>query len=103
MPKTNPHSKLKLNDVPLMHKSAGSLRNAIQTGLIHLQDGSQVKYWFVSKHVQPGKGRTRFDFQDGQTAYLSGAFCCEVWVSDDAIKNKESMLSYIAAVDGTMP
>ncbi len=96
-------SKMALNYTALMHKSAASLPNSIQTGFIHLDDGSRVKYWFISKHVQPGKGLTRFDFQDGQTSYLSGAFCCEVWVSDDAVKNKESLLNYIAQVDGSMP
>lgn len=96
-------SGMKLNDVALMHKSHASLPNGIQTGLIHLQDGGRVKYWFISKHVQPGKGLTRFDFKDGQIAYLSGTFCCEVWVSDDAAKNKESLLAYIARVDGSMP
>lgn len=84
-------------------KSSGILPNAIQTGLIHLEDGSHVKFWFINKHVQPGMGLTRFDFQDGQKAYLSGAFCCEVWVSDEAVKNKDSLLNYIAEVDGSMP
>ena len=96
-------SKMKLNYIELMHKSAGTLPNSIQTGFIHLQDGERVKFWFINKHVQSGKGLTRFDFEDGQTAYLSGAFCCEVWVSDDAVKNKESLLNYIAKVDGSMP
>ena len=96
-------SKMKLHRVELMHKSTGTLSNSIQTGFIHLDNGSQVKFWFISNHVQPGKGLTRFDFPDGQTAYLSGAFCCEVWVSDQAVKNKESLLAYIREVDGSMP
>ena len=96
-------SKMMLHHVKLMHKSTGTLANSIQTGFIHLDDGSQVKFWFINKHVQPGKGLTRFDFQDGQTAYLSGAYCCEVWVSDEAVKNKDSLLDYILEVDGLMP
>ena len=96
-------SNMKLNHIELMHKSAGSLPNEIEAGFIHLEDGGRVKFWFINKHVQPGKGLTRFDFQEGQTAYLSGAYCCEVWVSDEAIKNKKSLLDYIAKVDGSMP
>lgn len=96
-------SKMKLQRVVLMHKSTGTLPNSIQIGFVHLDNGSQVKFWFISNHVQPGKGLTRFDFPDGQTAYLSGAFCCEVWVSDEAVKNKESLLAYIREVDGSMP
>jgi hypothetical protein len=95
--------KMKLNHVKLMHKSTGILPNSIETGFVHLDDGSKVKFWFINKHVQPGKGLTRFDFQDGETVYLSGAYCCEIWVGDEAVKNKNSLLSHIRDVDGSMP
>jgi hypothetical protein len=96
-------AEMNLNFIAQMHKSSRTLPNKIQTGLIHLESGDQVKYWFISNHVQPGLGLTRFDFEDGQTAYLSGAYCCEVWVSNEAVKNKDTFLDYIAAVDGTPP
>lgn len=96
-------STMKLNHIKSMHKSSTSLPNKIQTGFIHLLDGGRVKFWFINRHVQPGKGLTRFDFEDGQTVYLSGAYCCEVLVSEDAVKNRESLLDYIAQADGSMP
>jgi hypothetical protein len=62
-----------------------------------------VKFWFINKHVQPGKGLTRFDFEDGLIVYLNGAYCCEVWVTEDAVKSRESLLDYIAQAEGSIP
>jgi hypothetical protein len=95
--------EMKLHHVPLMHKSSGALPNQIQLGHIHLTDGGKVKFWYISGHVQPGSGLSRFDFQDGGTAYLRGAFCCEVWVSDEAVKDENTLLRFIAKMDGSPP
>ena len=86
-----------------MNKSMALTSDKIEIGLIPLKDGSKVKYWYISGHVQPGSGLTRFDFADGETAYLGGVFCCEVWIGVLALENKASLLKFIADFDGTSP
>ena len=96
-------AKMKLTRIESMGKSFRRLPNKIECGLVHLEDGSQVKYWFVSKHVQPGLGITRFDFPDGETAYLSGAFCCEMALGGEGVADKAALLAFIGKWDGRMP
>lgn len=100
--KYNP-STLKLRHYEIAHKSSVTLNNGIQVGLIHLDDGEVVKFWFVSKHIQPGLGLTRFTFEDRTNAYLRGAYCCEVHVTKDSVKDKNALMSYIHQNDGTPP
>ena len=95
--------RIKLTHIESMGKSHRRLPNKIECGLIHLEDGSEVKYWFVSKHVQPGLGLTRFDFPDGETAYLSGAFCCEMALGGEGVADKAALLAFIEKWDGRMP
>ncbi len=94
-------SKLKLRRVDLMHKSWMSLPNGIEAGLLHLSDGTDVKYWFISGHDQPGSGTTRFDSMDGKTTYLHGCFCCEVWLP--RLENWNELEKYVAKWDGSPP
>jgi hypothetical protein len=101
--RNNDPAKMDLWNLPTMCKSMKRLPNGVEVGLIHLQDASEVRYWFVSGHVQPGAGLTRFDFPDGETAYLGGVFCCEVWIRESALKNKVSMLRFISEFDGASP
>jgi len=96
-------ARMTLTRFGMMEKSFRRLSNKIECGLIHLEDGSEVKYWFVSKHVQPGLGLTRFDFPDGETAYLSGAFCCEMALGGEGVADKAALLAFIAKWDGRMP
>jgi len=84
-------------------KSHTLLPDGIECGLLHLADGSEVKFWFLSHHIGPGLGLTRFDFADGTRAYLRGYFCCEVEVKDEAISDKASLLAFLAEKDGTPP
>lgn len=84
-------------------KSRALLPDGIECGLLHLGDGSEVKFWFLSHHIGRGLGITRFDFADGTKAYLRGYFCCEVEVGDGAASNKTALLAFIAEKDGTPP
>jgi len=84
-------------------KSHTVLPEGIECGLLHLADGSEVKFWFLSHHVGPGLGLTRFDFADGTRTYLRGYFCCEVELEGEAISDKGSLLAFIADKDGTPP
>ena len=84
-----------------MHKSRKVLPSGIEAGLLHLGDGTDVKYWFINRHVQPGLGTTRFDFADGQTSYLHGCFCCEVALPE--FKDRSELQNYIAKWDGSPP
>jgi len=96
-------AEMKLVRFGTMGKSFRRLPNDIECGLVHLEDGSQAKYWFVSKHVQPGLGLTRFDFPDGETAYLSGGFCCEMALGGKGIADKGELLAHIKKWDGSLP
>jgi hypothetical protein len=96
-------AKMKLFHSEIMNKSYARLPNDFECGLVHLSDGSAVKYWFINRHVQPGLGLTRFDFPDEETVYLRGVFCCEVWLDGEAMSGKASLLAYIAKWDGTSP
>ena len=96
-------NKLDLRHIPTMQKSMRRTSDEIETGFLHLKDGSKVKYWYVSGHVQPGLGLTRFDFADGEAAYLSGVFCCEVGIGEAGLENKASLLKFIADFDGSPP
>ncbi len=88
-------SAMSLGNSPLIHKSWAHLPEGIEIGLIHLKDRGTVKYWFISRHEQPGIGITRFDFPDGTTAYLRGYFCCEVQMPDEAVGDKQALLAFI--------
>jgi len=96
-------SKMDLWRVDSMHKSRSRkpLPNGMEIGLLHLSDGTNVKYWFISRHVQPGRGITRFDSVDGRSAYLHGCFCCEVSVPE--FKDWSELQNYIAKWDGSTP
>lgn len=74
----------------------------IQFGLVELKNGQHVKFWFLSHHHSP-LGCTRFDFADGESVYMKGAFCCEVQIPDDAIINESSLLKFIHTNDGIDP
>ena len=91
--------ELTLNPCLPASKSYKWLPNGIEVGLIHLRDGTVVKYWFVSKHVQPGLGTTRFDSVDGKTVYLHGCYCCEVVMT--GFENWDELVAYIAEWDGS--
>lgn len=96
-------NKMDLWRIDSMHKSLmrKPLPNGMEIGLLHLTDGSNVKYWFVSRHVQPGLGTTRFDSADGRSAYLHGRFCCEVSLPE--LKDWNDLQDYITKWDGTLP
>ena len=96
----NPH-ELDLSRVDPMHKSLKVLPNGIEVGLLHLSDGTDVKYWFINRHVQPGLGTTRFDSSDGRTTYIHGVYCCEVSVPE--LRNWSDLQAYITKNDGSPP
>lgn len=92
---------MELSRIDSMHKSHKALPNGIETGLLHLGDGTYVKYWFISKHIQPGRGTTRFESVDGKTIYFSGYYCCEV--SLPKFENWNELQNHITKRDGSSP
>lgn len=67
----------------------------IQTGLVMLPDGENVKFWFISHHIT-GPGCVRFDFSDGTRKYIYGSyFCCEVQIPEGQVKNKRDLVDFI--------
>jgi hypothetical protein len=83
------------------HKSFKRLENGVEAGLVQLDEGGPVRYWFISRHVQAGSGLTRFDFPDGDCLYMSGAYCCEVVISDKGSSSEAALRSFIKEMDGT--
>ena len=90
-------STLKLRGTypPLIQST--SISSGLQTGIVALPDGEEVKFWFVSHHVA-GPGCTRFDFRDGTRRYMTGSyFCCEVQIPDQDVKNRSDLIAFIKA------
>ncbi|MEK7951771.1 hypothetical protein [Luteolibacter soli] len=79
------------------------LPSKIQTGILTLGDGEQVKYWFKSRHLGNDLGHTRFQYGDGSVGHLEGYFCCEVEVPKERLGNREALKKFIAAHDGEEP
>lgn len=87
--------KLRVTDPPLIRSTPDS--HPVQTGLVDLPDGEEVKFWFISHHVA-GPGCARFDFGDGTTRYMWGNyFCCEVQISDKVVKNRKDLIALVEA------
>jgi len=79
------------------------LPSGIELGLITLQDGERVKYWFISHHLTDDMGCTRFDFLDGSSTYLHGWSCCELELPKDQLSDRQALLSFISNKDGISP
>ena len=61
---------LPLTPVSLFNKSCTKLENGMEAGTVRLKSGEVVRYWFISRHTQPGSGLTRFDFPGGESVYM---------------------------------
>lgn len=79
------------------------LPDGIETGIITLGDGEEVKYWFKSHHHGDDIGCTRFEFTDGTALHLHGGFCCEVLLPDARLADRRALERFIAARDGQSP
>lgn len=79
------------------------LPDGIETGIITLGDGEQVKYWFKSHHLGNDIGCTRFEFIDGTAVHLHGCFCCEVLLPDARLADRKALERFVAARDGQSP
>ena len=89
--------KLRVTYPPLIRSA--SISSGVQTGIVALPDGEEVKFWFVSHHVA-GPGCTRFDFDDGTRQYIYGSyFCCEVQIPADQVKTKQDLIAFLEAHD----
>lgn len=96
------HDPASMELVPndMFNKSFMRLENGVEAGLVQLDQGGPVRYWFINRHVQPGSGLTRFDFPDGDSAYMSGAYCCEVIISDEGASSEAALRGFIEEMDG---
>jgi hypothetical protein len=75
----------------------------IETGIITLQDGEIIKYWFQSHHLRNDSGLTLFRLSDGQDKIMHGWFCCEVQLPEEGFRNRQTFLDYVAKYDGIEP
>jgi hypothetical protein len=76
---------------------------AVETGIIRLNDGDTVKYWFQSHHMRNDSGVTVFRLSDGQKIVMHGWFCCEVQLPEEGFQNRQTFLDYVAKHDGIGP
>jgi hypothetical protein len=72
----------------------------VQVGLIKLSDGTAVKFWFLSHHVNNGVSLAIFRFPDGTEATMEGYFCCGLEFVGDQPRTAEELRFFIKKHDG---
>jgi hypothetical protein len=79
-------------------------KSGIEYGYIVFKNNDTVKYWFQSHHLSNDLGGTLFEFPAGETEFIEGYFCCEVWLPNDGnFDNAESFLKKMRELDGSAP
>lgn len=56
----NDPASMDLLPIDSFNKSFKKLENGVEAGMVQLDQGGPVRYWFINRHVQPGSGLTRF-------------------------------------------
>jgi hypothetical protein len=72
----------------------------VQVGLIKLSDGSTVKFWFLSHHVNHGVSLAIFRFPDGAEVTMEGYFCCGLEFVEQQPRTADELRSFIKKHDG---
>ena len=77
-----------------------NIKHGIQYGTVDLQNGKQVKFWFLSHHATSDIGGTIYEYPDGEQQFCGGFHCCEVQFPDNnsddkGFKNEEEFNSYV--------
>ena len=76
------------------------IKDLSEVGIITLNDGSIVKYWFVSHHQARDMGGTLFRFEDGKEIFISGYFCCELTLPEEGFSSIPALQSFLVANHG---
>ena len=84
------------------------INESIQYGFIHLQNGEQVKFWFLTHHATSDIGGTIYEYPNGDRQFCSGFHCCEVQFYDSGklgktFKNADALRAYVTETDGIRP
>lgn len=84
------------------------LKESVQYGLIHLESGEQVRFWFLTHHATSDIGGTIYEYPNGKRQFCSGLHCCEVQFYQDgeivgSFKNVEEFQSYVTENNGISP
>jgi hypothetical protein len=85
------------------------LQDGIQYGLIELQDGEHVKFWFLSHHRTPDKGGTIYEYPNGEKEFSAGYHCCEIQFPGNGsgsarpFRNVEEFRGFVNNTNGTSP
>lgn len=80
----------------------------IQYGLIHLANGQNVKFWFLTHHATSDIGGTIYEYPNGERQFCSGNHCCEVQFYEDGklgktFKNESELKQFVNDRDGVSP
>lgn len=80
-------------------------KEGIEYGIITLQNGEKIKYWFESHHMSKDQmGGTLFEMPDGELVFIRGYFCCEVQLPKNGrFENSKEFLEEMKKVDGVEP
>ncbi|MCX2745593.1 hypothetical protein OO013_17055 [Mangrovivirga sp. M17] len=87
---------------------SADLQENIQYGLIHLQNGEQIKFWFVTHHLTSDIGGTIYEYPNGERQFCSGLHCCEVQFYEQGLpgktfKNTDEFKLYVTERNGIKP
>lgn len=70
-----------------------------QIGIVELNNGSTVKFWFLSHHTSPDRtSYSIFQFTNGEKINLRDHFCCDVYFGEkfaDELALKQKLLKLI--------
>ncbi len=80
----------------------------IQYGLIHLENGEQVRFWFLTHHATSDIGGTIYEYTNGEKQFCSGLHCCEVQFYEKGklgrtFRNVSELKAYVTEKDGIRP
>ena len=84
------------------------LKDNIQYGLIDLENGEQVKFWFLTHHASTDIGGTIYEYPDGEKQFCSGYHYCEVQFTENGKLGKrfqdvDDFRSYVTEHTGIEP
>ena len=91
-----------------IHNISYQLKDNVQYGLIDLEDGVQIKFWFLTHHVTSDIGGTIYEYPNGERQFCSGLHCCEVKFYENGnlgkiFKDIEEFKMFVLERDGIRP
>ncbi|MCK7591704.1 hypothetical protein M0G43_14035 [Subsaxibacter sp. CAU 1640] len=85
-----------------------TLNDDIQYGLIDMENGEQIKFWFLSHHHTSDIGGTIYEYPNGERQFCGGNHCCEVQFYDNGklgrtFKNSSEFKTFVTERNGISP